>query len=150
MKNSDNKQLFDANWNRWNITNLLGPASRWRRRLILDNLSKLQAAPIKTIVDVGCGEGQTTYDIAIIFNESNVIGCDFSSTGINFAQSNFKRDNLQYVIGNAQDINANAELVCCFECLEHIEDWQGTINNLISGGGAIYGNLCTYRQNEKK
>src|SRR5256885_9005416 len=93
----DNKAIYDANWQSWVDMKVYGPASRWLRALIkiqLDGIS--QQDQIKSVLDVGCGEGTITNCLAEWLPGAKVVGVDFSETGIRCAASSYQRQNLLF------------------------------------------------------
>jgi 2-polyprenyl-3-methyl-5-hydroxy-6-metoxy-1,4-benzoquinol methylase len=86
----DNRQIYDANWQSWLDMKVHGPASRWLRSLIR---SQINAIPhperIRSILDVGCGEGTITYSLAKWLPGAKTVGVDFSETGIRCAESRY-------------------------------------------------------------
>lgn len=63
-------------------------------------IHKHLAVSPKTIVDVGCGLGNTTNSLAIAYPDAQVIGFDFSETSINVARKSFPGPNLRFEVGD--------------------------------------------------
>lgn len=126
----DNLSIYDASWDSWLDMKRYGPASRWLRALIRDACRKLPDRPV-SVHDVGCGEGTTTTFLAELFQQSEVRGSDFSETGIRVAARHADRHNLCFVHDpDNTALETTADLVCCFEVLEHVEDWHGFLTRL--------------------
>lgn len=120
----DNLAIYDASWDSWLDMKRYGPASRWLRSLIADACRKIIAGP-GSIHDVGCGEGTNTLMLARLYSKAMVRGSDFSSTGIAASQRHLSQPNLTFVHDpENKALDERADLVCCFEVLEHVEDWQ--------------------------
>lgn len=120
----DNLAIYDASWKSWLDMKRYGPASRWLRSLIADACGQVDEAP-RTIHDVGCGEGTSTLMLARLYPSARVRGSDFSATGIAVAQRHLAQGNLAFVHdADGHALDEPADMVCCFEVLEHIEDWQ--------------------------
>ena len=60
----DNRKIYDEKWSSWLDMKRYGPASRWLRALIGNLLARIDVTPIKTVLDVGSGEGTTTAYLA--------------------------------------------------------------------------------------
>ena len=130
----DNKAIYDGNWQSWLDMKVHGPASRWLRTLIH---SQIRAVPhpesIQSILDVGCGEGTITHQLARWFPSVDVIGIDFSRSGIQLAQSRYGASNLRYVHDEtSRELGRQHDLVTAFEVLEHVEDWQEFLSRIAS------------------
>jgi trans-aconitate methyltransferase len=110
---------------------LYGPASRWLRKLIGELLYEIPQGQINSIIDVGCGEGTTTQFIANKFPNALVRGIDFSEVGIKCAISHWKLNNLEFKCElDSASLESEWDLVCAFDVLEHIENWQEVLNRM--------------------
>lgn len=129
----DNLKIYDSTWDDWLDMKRFGPASRWLRSLIEDASRHLDPPP-NSIHDVGCGEGTNTSMLAQLFPRAIVRGSDFSATGIAVAQRHAHLPNLtfEYDSGN-HALDEPVDLVCCFEVLEHVEEWQSFLARLAGG-----------------
>jgi len=129
----DNRQIYDENWESWRDMKVYGPASRWLRSLTDDLLSSAQTDAIRTVLDVGCGEGTNTYFIANRLKAANVKGIDFSQTGIDGARTIYHLPNLSFECDlNAENLIRHYDLITCFEVLEHVEEWQNLLGGMAS------------------
>src|SRR5438445_12576835 len=63
------------------------------------------------ILDVGCGEGKITAEIASRGPKGSVMGVDPSHDMIRFAQDHFARANRRFVVADARHLCFNHELV---------------------------------------
>ena len=70
---------------------------------------------------MGCGNGTLTYDIALKAKE--VYGIDINQSNIDFALRNFKKDNIQYIYGDATThiFERKFDVIVLSNVLEHIE-----------------------------
>jgi 2-polyprenyl-3-methyl-5-hydroxy-6-metoxy-1,4-benzoquinol methylase len=78
----------------------------------------------ESILDIGCGDGFVTYQIAKSFPKNKVVGIDMSDSQIEKAEKNFKSKNLKFIVGEAPYdlLNANFEVVILSNVLEHIKN----------------------------
>jgi glycosyltransferase involved in cell wall biosynthesis/SAM-dependent methyltransferase len=75
------------------------------------------------LIDIGCGNGALTYDIAKNVPDTTVYGIDLLQRNIETAKEKFRRDNITYVHGDAlQNLpNINFDIIVLSNVLEHIE-----------------------------
>lgn len=75
-----------------------------------------------SVLNVGCGNGSLTYDIALKAKE--VYGIDINQNNINFAIKNFKRQNIHYIHGDATKytFKRKFDVIVLSNILEHIEN----------------------------
>lgn len=126
----DNLSIYDSNWDSWLDMKRYGPASRWLRGLINDACKQLPTQP-ESIHDVGCGVGTNTEFLSEIFPRAEVRGSDFSSTAISVATAFCKAKKISFVHDTDNSaLDRTADMVCCFEVLEHVEDWKGFLARL--------------------
>ena len=79
----------------------------------------------KNFLEIGCGTG----DLINLFNNKyncEYLGTDISNNSINYAISNYKKENINYLTFNClnQDINSlgNFDVSMCSNCLEHFKN----------------------------
>jgi SAM-dependent methyltransferase len=74
------------------------------------------------VLDVGCGNGALTYDIAK--KAKKVVGIDVNEKNIDFARKNFSRENITYICGDAMKLLPEEEfdVIVLSNVLEHIEN----------------------------
>jgi SAM-dependent methyltransferase len=133
MKESkiDNHILYNEKWEGWVDMKIYGPASRWLRSLISDQISFMNRGSVKSILDVGSGEGTITHFLAQKFPKASVLGVDFSESGIECARASYHLPNLSF----KHDLDSRAlakkyDLVTAFEVLEHVEEWQDLLGRM--------------------
>ncbi|MFH0853287.1 MAG: class I SAM-dependent methyltransferase [bacterium] len=94
-------------------------------KFFVDNVSTTDV-----VIDIGCGKGDNTYDIAK--KAKQVTGIDFSSNNINFAQKHYTRENLTFIIGDAvkHNFKNRFDKIVLSNVLEHIEDRTSFLSKL--------------------
>lgn len=128
----DNRAIYDEKWDAWFDQKVHGPASRWLRWLIQQNLRTIDPALVSTAIDVGCGQGTITAMLSEHFVDARVIGTDFSETGIAAAQRHYGSEKLTYLL-DIDSVYLSAgpyDLVTCFEVLEHVMDWESLLRRI--------------------
>lgn len=75
-----------------------------------------------TVLDIGCGNGFLTYDVAE--KAGSVTAIDQNEKNIRAARRDFNRDNIRYVCGDATgyDFGDKFDVVIMSNVLEHIEN----------------------------
>jgi SAM-dependent methyltransferase len=132
MKGPDNQAIFDANWQLWIDMKIHGPASRWLRWLIGSQIRRIpHPDKIRSVLDVGCGEGTITHMMAELLSQAQVTGIDFSKTGIQCAAERYRRTNLRFLHDEtSQELGNRYDLVTAFEVIEHVEDWPELLGRI--------------------
>ena len=97
------------------------------------------------ILDLGCGDGKITAEIALRVPGGSVVGVDPSRDMINFAQSHYShtvKGNLRFELGDARALSFQREfdLVVSFNALHWIPEQNAALRSihsaLIAGGTA--------------
>jgi trans-aconitate 2-methyltransferase len=96
---------------------------RWAQEL----LSKISVRGDERILDIGCGDGKITAEIAQLVPRGSVVGLDNSAEMISFARARFppsSRPNLAFQYGDASQLRYEDEfdLVVSFACLHWVLD----------------------------
>ncbi|MDZ7992473.1 MAG: class I SAM-dependent methyltransferase [Nostoc sp. EfeVER01] len=96
---------------------------KWAQEAIF----KLNLKGNESILDIGCGDGKVTADIASYIPNGSVIGIDNSSEMIEFAQKTFSPSdfpNLTFQLADAKNLNFNKkfDVIVSFFCLHWIID----------------------------
>jgi trans-aconitate 2-methyltransferase len=108
-------------------------------------LALLDLKGSERILDVGCGDGKITAEIAARVPRGSVVGVDPSQDMISFAQSRYGQatpDNLRFQVADARSLPFQSEfdLVVSFNALHWIPDQNAALSAirsaLISGGKA--------------
>lgn len=79
-------------------------------------------APQDAVLDIGCGNGFLTYDVAR--KARSVTAIDLNKDNIELARRNFNKDNIKYVNGDATKLNFGEkfDVVILSNVLEHIDN----------------------------
>jgi len=133
---NENKEIFDELWGEESLVYLQNSAgATWMKYLLSLLLREINPEEIKTVVDMGCGVGLKTIQLAEYFKFANVHGCDLSSSGISVAQNYFK-GHVPNLTFSTKDITENIQetydLICVIDVLEHIEDWKAMVDKVIA------------------
>jgi trans-aconitate 2-methyltransferase len=94
------------------------------------------------ILDVGCGEGKVTAQIAARARKASVVGVDPSHDMISFAQAHHALPNLRFQVADARSLAFQDEfdLVVSFNALHWVPDQQSALRSihsaLVNGGKA--------------
>jgi ubiquinone/menaquinone biosynthesis C-methylase UbiE len=108
-----------------------GPASRWLRELIGEQLQRVPSDSIRRVLDVGCGEGTNTAMLAGIYPHGQVMGTDFSQSAIREADRKYHLPNLQFECdATGRRLDGAYDLITCFEVLEHVGDWESLLGRI--------------------
>ncbi|HEX4350400.1 MAG TPA: class I SAM-dependent methyltransferase, partial [Verrucomicrobiae bacterium] len=115
----------------------------WARELI----AKLKLRGDEHVLDVGCGDGKVTAEIARAVLRGRVLGVDASAEMIAFAKKTFsaaKNPNLKFQICDAREVESNAasfNLVFSNAALHWVDDHEkilrGAATVLKSGGQLV-------------
>lgn len=75
-----------------------------------------------TLLDIGCADGTTTYEIKKAYPNLQITGVDYYKKGINFARKT--KPEIKFVVGDAHKLpfkNESFDIVTIIETLEHLE-----------------------------
>ena len=118
---------YDAGWSQWSDMVKYSPAPFHRRRMILELADGLAA---RSVLDVGCGTGETLRALHEALHPERLVGVDLSPAVV---ESNRRR--LPFADFVAADVTAGPldeqfDLIVATEVLEHIEAYPQAIANL--------------------
>jgi 2-polyprenyl-3-methyl-5-hydroxy-6-metoxy-1,4-benzoquinol methylase len=88
--------------------------------------------PEDTVLDIGCGNGALSFDIAK--KAVKVVGIDSNKKNIEFAKQRFSASNIEYVVGDAvkELPNKRFDIIILSNVLEHIENRIEFLNRIKS------------------
>jgi len=97
-------------------------------------LALLQLNGSERILDVGCGDGKITAEIASRVRNGSVVGVDPSQDMIRFAQDHFTRTNLHFEVADARHLSFKNQfdLAVSFNALHWIPDQDAALCSIRS------------------
>ncbi|WP_421740921.1 class I SAM-dependent methyltransferase [Cellulomonas sp.] len=102
-------------------------------------LAAVEVVRGKRVLDIASGSGYGSQLLA--GSAASVIGVDVSSDAVAYASSEHGRDNLEFRVGNAEQIpleDDSVDVVVTFETIEHVEDYRqfvAEIDRVLAPGG---------------
>lgn len=100
-------------WDAKEYQNNSGPQKIWAEELI----SKLELKGNEKVLDIGCGDGKITAEIATKLKEGSIVGIDNSKEMIDLAIENFPVNvykNLSFILCDAKKLNFDNEFDIVF------------------------------------
>ncbi|MCC7118946.1 MAG: class I SAM-dependent methyltransferase [Anaerolineales bacterium] len=148
MQNFDYESIWKGVWGGMQK---YGPVHRHHRRIFSELFKSIQRDEIKTIADIGCGEGSNLLYLKVKFPGAELYGFDVSNTAIQTAKSNIDAN---FSILDIQDEipSQKFDLVFCSDVVEHLENDEAAISNMrrITNKYALIATVQgTMRRNEK-
>lgn len=98
-------------------------------------LNGLYLAGDEKVLDIGCGDGKISAEIAARVNQGSVLGIDSSQDMIDYARSRYpaeRHPNLAFRWGDAShlDFNHEFDLVVSFACLHWVKDHVAVLKGI--------------------
>jgi 2-polyprenyl-3-methyl-5-hydroxy-6-metoxy-1,4-benzoquinol methylase len=91
--------------------------------------SQLSSKHLDNCLDIGCGTGITSEHLRKYAH--NITAIDLSTENIKAAKEHNLYTDINYMSGDFTGVNLGKfDLVCCFDCLEHILDKKKFIKNI--------------------
>ncbi len=89
--------------------------------------------PQSKVLDIGCGNGALTFDIAEHVSEVMIVGIDLNSHNIEQARKNFSHQQIQYICGDVlKDLpQDHFDQIVMSNVLEHLPERVGFLQKLI-------------------
>lgn len=111
---------------KWNPEDYYQNSSE-QQRLATEAIAKLGFKGNERILDIGCGDGKITVELAALVPDGSVVGIDSSAEMIEFAKSKFPAasfPNLNFQQGDAKTLYFENEFdaIVSFNCLHWIKD----------------------------
>lgn len=132
-EHSKENDFYNSEWlgNEWAEMIENSPAPRHRRRII-KQLVKGSAFQADSMLDVGCGSGILIKELKELLGEKvQFSGCDISASAINMNKQ--KYPDVQWFVSDLDEheLARKADLVVCSEVLEHVREWEQSLDKLI-------------------
>ena len=130
------------NWNAAEYEQHSSSQQLWAQGMI----ERLDLSGDERILDIGCGDGKVTAELAVRVPRGSVLGIDTSAEMIEFARGRFppaRIPNLSFRLGDATRLNFDDDfdLVVSFSCLhwvrDHVAVLKGIRRSLKSGGRVV-------------
>lgn len=98
-----------------------------QKQIALDFIQKLAIRKNDSILDIGCGDGQITANLALLASKGSVLGLDVSEEMVAFAKNQYEKkqySELSFQVGDAIDIQFQESFDIIFSsfALQWIED----------------------------
>ena len=77
---------------------------------------------IKTLVDVGCGSGETLRRISDSLRKTSSEPMEFKGYDVSPHVSKIQNDGIEFVFGDFSESNENVDIVTLFDVIEHVVD----------------------------
>lgn len=115
-------------------------------RWAMDLVSLLDLEGDERVLDIGCGDGKITAQLASRLPRGKVMGIDLSKDMIDFARAKHTAEtcsNLVFHLGDANklDFNEEFDLVVSFACLHWVKDHlpvlKGIVRSLVPSGRVL-------------
>ncbi len=86
----------------------------------------------ETILDIGCGDGRTSREIAKKIPHGEILGIDASNSMIEIANKNNKYTHLRFQLMNVQqiDFSNQFDVGICFFCMQWVPDKKDTFRRI--------------------
>jgi trans-aconitate methyltransferase len=104
---------------------------KWAEEL----LSKVSIRGDERILDIGCGDGKITAEVAMLVPRGSVLGLDNSREMLSFARGRFPHvswPNLEFQYGDASKLQHEDEfdLILSFACLHWVQDHRPVLEGI--------------------
>ena len=126
MANKDQTQV--DNWNAEDYARNSSAQESWAIELI----SKLSLKGHESLIDIGCGNGRITNEIASRLPAGYVVGIDLSESMIELSSKSYAGSNLSFYVMNAEDIHLDRRFDLAFSnaTLHWVKDHQAVLASL--------------------
>lgn len=140
MKNKELEKFYDAVYKKGERTHytklrLAGKSLAADRTAVLEEMSWRG----KSVLDVGCGTGETAYHIARR-GAARVVGLDYSQEAIVEARATYRHPRLFFEKKDVRDVAEKFDVIITMGTLEHIDDPLALLKRfkaLLNRGGSI-------------
>jgi ubiquinone/menaquinone biosynthesis C-methylase UbiE len=98
---------------------------------LIETIRQIRPEKIKNILDIGCGDGRSTLEIAAQFQDCHFTGMDFSETMVKIANKNLEqkkdlKDRVHFFVGDVTKLhevigNRKFDIILSDRCLINLE-----------------------------
>ena len=130
---SSSTDEWDRHWRAYADSNAQNPAQAYRRALIFRALDLPRAAPAQ-VLELGCGQGEFSAELAHGYPQARVLGLDLSPVSVGVAQARvargrFLQQDLSQPLALPEEYRRWASHAVCSEVLEHLDDPLSALRN---------------------
>jgi SAM-dependent methyltransferase len=118
---------YDRGWTEWGDMIRHSPAPFHRRRLILE---LAQGLSFKSVLDIGCGNGEVLGAFAQRYPGAELVGADLSAAVIAENQRRWPSARFHQLDLGERALTERCDLVVCTEVVEHVFDWKQGLRHL--------------------
>ena len=120
-----------ANGSEWNAAGY-ARISGLQQQMAAEALALLTLAGTERVLDIGCGQGKVTAEIAARVPRGRVVGVDPSRDMIDFATAHFDAGNLRFEVGDARALTFDAEFDCVvsFNAIHWVPDQDAALQSI--------------------
>ena len=134
---SDSQAFYDQMWKDYGHLDAVSPAAFHRRRVVVQ-LAKRYAAHARTILDVGCGQGELLRELSDAIPGASVLGADLSEQSLvdsrrrnpTFELFELNLTHEHFAQKYAERLSS-CEFLVCSEVLEHVPDHELAARRLL-------------------
>jgi SAM-dependent methyltransferase len=125
---------WDKHWAAYAESAGLNPAQSYRRKLVFDLLELASAPKPVRLLELGCGQGDMSRDLAIAYPDVEIAGLDLSNISVEIAgrkvpNGKFFQCDMSRPVTPPPGLLGWATHAVCTEVLEHVDDPAALLRN---------------------
>lgn len=132
MSQTDPRTFYEDFWSRTEDQRIHGPVGKHTRRLIR---SVIRGLPIKSVLDVGCGEGTMLAELFADRNDLRIAGTDISEGALAMARKKNPTAEFRTFDLRNTPLDDRFDLVICSEVMEHLPEDEGALRSMAAMTG---------------
>lgn len=111
--------------------------------LALEVVEQLDFSRVRSVLDVGCGSGRVTQELARRAPSACILGVDSSPAMVDFARKHYASDHVFFLQGDAAalELDERYDLITSFACLHWLAEPAGAVaamaTRLLAPGGLL-------------